>query len=55
MKLSRKDIWLFKKVNIIFALISVLIIMFVSKTVGAGLLALSLFFLFAPHKEGDDI
>ncbi|NOQ68217.1 hypothetical protein GQ568_02135 [Patescibacteria group bacterium] len=55
MKLSKKDITLFRKVNIIFALISILIIIFASKTIGAGLLALSLFFLFTPYEEGDNI
>lgn len=55
MKLSKKDIQIFRKVNIIFTLISILIIIFVSKTVGAGLLVLSLFFLFTPYEEGDDI
>ena len=55
MKLSKKDIKLFRKVNIIFALISILIIIFVSKAIGAGLLALSLFFLFTPYEEGDDM
>lgn len=55
MKLSKKDIWLFRKVNIIFALLSILIIIFINKTIGAGLLALSLFFLFTPYKEGDII
>ncbi len=55
MKLSKKDIMLFRKLNIIFALISILITIFVNKMIGAGLLALSLFFLFTPYKKGDDI
>lgn len=55
MKLSKKDIKLFRKVNIIFALISVLIIIFISRAIGVGLLALSLFFLFTPYEEGDNI
>lgn len=55
MKLSKKDIKLFKTINVIFALISILIILFLNKKIGAGLLALSLFFFFAPYEEGDDI
>ena len=55
MKLSKKDITLFRKVNIVFAFISILIIIFVNKPIGFGLLALSLFFLFTSYEEGDDI
>jgi hypothetical protein len=55
MKLTKKDIRLFRKLNIIFALLSILIILFLNKAVGASLLALSLFFLFTPYKDGDNI
>lgn len=55
MKLSKKDIQLFRKVNIIFVIISFIIIIFVNKIIGVGLLVLSLFFLFTPYEEGDDI
>ncbi len=55
MNLTRKDIKLFRTVSVIFAIISILIIIFVSKKIGAALLALSLFFLFTPYKAGDDI
>ena len=55
MKLTKKDIRLFRTVNIIFAFISVLIIIFVAEKIGILLLILSLIFLFTPYKVGDDI
>jgi len=55
MKVTRKDIKFFRTVSTIFALISILLIIFISKKIGFPLLALSLFFLFTPYKSGDDI
>ncbi len=55
MKLRKKDIRLFRIINIVFAIISILILIFLSNKIGAGLLALSLFFFFAPYKEGGEI
>ncbi len=55
MIVTKKDIRLFRTVSSIFCLISILVILFLSKSFGAILLALSLFFLFTPYKEGDKI
>ena len=55
MILTKKDIRLFRIVCSVLCFISIFIILFLSKEFGAILLALSLFFLFAPHKEGAKI
>lgn len=55
MKVTKKDLKLFRTINIIFVLISILVILFINEKIGFGLLALSLFFLLAPYKEGDSV
>jgi uncharacterized membrane protein len=55
MKLSKKDIKLFRLTCMLLVFLSILIIFFVNKIIGGGLLALSLFFLFTPYKAGDEI
>ena len=55
MMLAKKDIKLFRIVCCIFCLISLFIALFLSKKIGAPLLALSLFFLFTPYSKGDKI
>jgi len=55
MVLTKKDIRLFRIVCCIFCLISLFIALFLSKEIGAPLLALSLFFLFTPYNNGDKI
>lgn len=54
MKLTRQDIRLFRTVSLGLCVISGVVI-FLGKGIGYTMLALSLFFLFAPFKEGDDV
>jgi len=55
MKINKQDIILFKIVSIVFFLLSIVIIIFFSKAIGFPLMALSLYSLFAPFKDRDDI
>jgi|GEM_PF-5095392 len=55
MYVTRKDIRLFRIVNILACMVSVGVLIFFSKEIGGPLLALSLFFLFTPFKEGDEL
>lgn len=55
MKVTKKGLRLFRAVCLLFCLISAIVMFFFSKAIGGFLLALSIFFLFTPHKEGDDL
>ncbi len=55
MKLNKKDIKLFRTVCLVLCFLSVLVIVFISKTFGSLLLAASLYFLFTPYSDGDEI
>lgn len=53
MALTKKDIRNFRRLNLLFAVASILVILFLNRTIGFMLLAISMYFLFAPHKVGD--
>jgi hypothetical protein len=55
MKINKQDIILFRIVCSVICLISIFIIIFFSKAFGFPLLALSLYFMVTPYKDGDDI
>ena len=55
MRLTKKNIKLFRIGCTVLVFISILVIIFVDKKIGAPLLALSLFFLFTPYKVGDKV
>jgi hypothetical protein len=55
MRIHKQDIKLYRIVSGIFCLISIFVIILLSKAIGIPLLILSLFSLFTPFKDGDDI
>lgn len=55
MRITKRDIIIYRMISTGIILISILVILFLSKAVGYPMLALGLFFLFAPFKPGSDI
>lgn len=53
MIVDKKTLLLFRIVSGVIVLVGVLLAFLVSKTLGGLIIALGLFFFFAPHKEGD--
>ena len=55
MIINKKDLRLYRIVSFTICIIAIVLIFTISKTIGYILLALGLYFLFAPHKEGDSL
>jgi len=55
MKYSQKEIRLYRSINVFFTILSIIIILYLNKPIGFGLLALSLLFLFRPFNKDEKL
>lgn len=55
MNYTKKDIRLFRTINIVILIIGILVLLFLSKGIGIAIIVLALFFLFRPFPEDERV